>query len=66
MVDDKLRIVTAMKRIWGDRLTTVFVRQGHCALDPKNTATYPPADIMVDSIGDLVTYDPAALLDAAG
>jgi hypothetical protein len=39
MVDDKLRIVTAMKRIWGDRLMTVFVRHGYCALDPKNTAT---------------------------
>ena len=36
MMDDKLRILTAMKKIWGDRLTTVFLRQGHYALDDKN------------------------------
>ena len=41
MVDDKLRILAAMKEIWGDRLTTVFPRQGHYALDPKNLAAYP-------------------------
>ncbi|HME44713.1 MAG TPA: hypothetical protein VKF36_16605 [Syntrophorhabdales bacterium] len=65
MVDDKLRVLTAMKAIWADRLTTVFPRQGHYALDRKNTATYPPADIIIDSIGDLVKYDVGALLDAA-
>jgi hypothetical protein len=41
MVDDKLRILAAMKRIWGDRLTTVWPRQGHYALDPQVIATYP-------------------------
>ena len=41
MVDDKLRILTAMKRTWGDRLTTVWPRQGHYALDLKAVATYP-------------------------
>ncbi len=65
MVDDKLRVLTAMKAIWAHRLTTVFPRQGHYALDRKNTATYPPADIIIDSIGDLVKYDVGALLDAA-
>jgi hypothetical protein len=65
MVDDKLRVLTAMKAIWADRLTTVFPQQGHYALDRKNTATYPPADIIIDSIGDLVKYDVGALLDAA-
>src|SRR6185312_11603678 len=45
MVDDKLRILTAMKKIWGERLTTVFPRQGHYALDLKVIANYPPADI---------------------
>ena len=65
MVDDKLRILTAMKRIWSGRLTGVFVRQGHYALDDRNTAAHPPADITVDSIGDLVKYDLAAFLDAA-
>ncbi len=53
MIDDKLRILTAMKKIWGTRLTTVFPRQGHYALDRKNNATYPPADITIDSIDDL-------------
>jgi FMN phosphatase YigB (HAD superfamily) len=57
MVDDKLRILTAMKKIWGDRLTTVFPRQGHYALDPNNIAAYPAADLSVERIGDLVSYD---------
>jgi FMN phosphatase YigB (HAD superfamily) len=65
MVDDKLRILTAMKKIWGDRLTTVFPRQGHYALDRKNIATYPPADLAVERIGDLVNYDLPVLLGAA-
>ncbi len=64
MVDDKLRILAAMKQIWGDRLTTVFPRQGHYALDPYNVATYPPADVTVERIGDLVDYDLAQLLGA--
>ena len=54
MVDDKLRILTAMKKIWGSRLTTVFPRQGHYALDPNSVATYPPADFAIERIGDLV------------
>jgi len=57
MVDDKLRILTAMKNIWRDRLTTVFPRQGHYALDAKAVATYPPADLTVGRIGELVNYD---------
>ncbi|HEX4343634.1 MAG TPA: HAD family hydrolase, partial [Verrucomicrobiae bacterium] len=60
MIDDKLRILTDMKAIWGDRLTTVFPKQGHYALDPKVLATYPPADITIDRIGDLVNYDLAS------
>jgi FMN phosphatase YigB (HAD superfamily) len=54
MVDDKLRILAAMKKTWRDRLTTVFPRQGHYAFDPNNLAAYPPADITVERIGDLV------------
>ena len=53
MVDDKLRILAAMKRAWGDRLTTVFVRQGHYAHDPSLVAAYPPADVTIERIGDL-------------
>ncbi len=65
MVDDKLRILTAMKQVWGTRLTTVFPRQGHYALDPSILAAYPPADVTVERIADLVDYDLATLLDAA-
>jgi FMN phosphatase YigB (HAD superfamily) len=54
MVDDKLRILTAMKATWGARLTTVFVRQGHYASDSAVLAEYPEADISVGGIGDLV------------
>jgi len=54
MVDDKVRILAAMKNVWGDRLTTVFVRQGHYALDAASVAKYPPADLSIEKIGDLV------------
>jgi hypothetical protein len=57
MVDDKLRVLTAMKESWGERLTTVFPRQGHYAHDPRNLAAYPAADVTVDRIGDLLDYD---------
>jgi FMN phosphatase YigB (HAD superfamily) len=57
MVDDKLRILTAMKESWGERLTTVFPRQGHYAHDPRNLAAYPAADVTVDRISDLLRYD---------
>lgn len=62
MVDDKLRILTAMKRVWRDRLTTVFPRQGHYALDPGNSAAYAPADITIERIDELINYDFATLL----
>ncbi len=62
MVDDKLRILAAMKEVWGDRLTSVFPRQGHYALDPRELAAYPPADLAVEHIGELRDYDLAALL----
>ena len=61
MVDDKIRILTAMKKAWGERLTTVFVRQGHYAEAPDVT-TYPPADLTVGRIGDLLRYDLPAFL----
>ena len=61
LVDDKIRILTAVKNVCGARLTTVFVRQGHYARDPS-VATYPPADVAVDRIGDLLHYELPALL----
>jgi FMN phosphatase YigB (HAD superfamily) len=65
LVDDKLRILTAVKRVWARRVTTVFPRQGHYARDPHAIATNPPADVTVDRIGDLLAYDLPALLAAA-
>jgi FMN phosphatase YigB (HAD superfamily) len=65
MVDDKLRILDAMKRVWGSRLTTVFVRQGHYAHDPKHLNGFMPADVTLEQIGDLVQYDGETLLGLA-
>ncbi|MDM0011370.1 HAD family hydrolase [Variovorax sp. J22P168] len=64
MVDDKLRILSAMKAEWGDRLTTVFPRQGHYALDPHEIAAHPAADITIGHIAELIDL-PAALLQGA-
>jgi FMN phosphatase YigB (HAD superfamily) len=61
MIDDKLRILDAIKRAWGDRVTTIFPRQGHYATDPAILAEFPPADITVERIGDLLKHDLAAL-----
>ncbi len=62
LIDDKLRILAAVKKIWGNRVTTVFPRQGHYALDPKAIAAYPAADVSVDRIGDLLRVERSALL----
>jgi hypothetical protein len=62
-VDDKLRILAALKKAWGGRVTTVFPRQGKFANDPKALAAYPnAADVTVDRIGDLLAYELADLL----
>ncbi len=65
LIDDKLRILAAVKSIWRERVTTIFVKQGHYALDAKALAEYPQADAVVDKIGDLMSVDLAKLLDAA-
>jgi FMN phosphatase YigB (HAD superfamily) len=65
MIDDKLRILTALKEYWGPRVTTVFPRQGHYALDPEVIATYPRADITINRIGDLLGYNLPTILSAA-
>jgi FMN phosphatase YigB (HAD superfamily) len=57
LVDDKLRILAAVKRSWGDRVTTVFVRQGMYAHDPGAVGAYPPADVSIEQIGDLLDLD---------
>jgi FMN phosphatase YigB (HAD superfamily) len=56
LVDDKIRILTAVKKIWGDRLTTVFPRQGHYAL-AADVASYPRPDVTLARIGDLSALD---------
>ena len=62
MIDDKLRILSTVKKIWGERVTTVFPKQGHYAFDPDILAECPSADIELAKIGDLVAYDLPALL----
>lgn len=53
LIDDKLRILSAIKKVWGARVTTIFPRQGHYAFDEKEIAKYPPADVTIERIGDL-------------
>jgi FMN phosphatase YigB (HAD superfamily) len=65
LIDDKLRILTEVKKVWGARVTTIFPKQGHYALDPQILADYPPADIELARIGDLLTCDLRAFLEPA-
>lgn len=65
VVDDKLRILATIKKHWRERVTTVFVRQGHYATDPATRADYPPADITIERIGELLNYELDAIIDAA-
>jgi FMN phosphatase YigB (HAD superfamily) len=65
LVDDKVRILAAVKKIWGDRVTTVFPRQGHYAHDAAEVAKYPKPDVTVERIGDLVGLEREAYLPAA-
>lgn len=62
LIDDKLRILAAVKKIWGARVTTVFPKQGQYAHDPEILQAYPPADISLDKIGDLLACDLSAFL----
>ncbi len=62
MVDDKLRLLAAIKQFWGQGVTTVFVKQGHYANDPETLARYPAADISLEHIRNLLDCDPAAFL----
>jgi len=58
-VDDKPLLLAAMKRAMGARLTTVFVRQGHYALEAAGAAASPGPDVTIDAIGALIALDPA-------
>ncbi|HEV8195521.1 MAG TPA: hypothetical protein VGP87_02680, partial [Gemmatimonadales bacterium] len=55
LIDDKVRILAAVKKVWGNRLTTVFPRQGHYAIDP-DISTYPAPDITVERIAELLKW----------
>jgi FMN phosphatase YigB (HAD superfamily) len=57
LVDDKPRILTAIKRLWGERVTAVWVRQGSYARDAQTAGALPPADIVIERIGDLLSFD---------
>jgi FMN phosphatase YigB (HAD superfamily) len=60
LIDDKLRILSAVKKSWGSRVMTIFPKQGHYANDPKAATQYPPADLTVERIGELVNWDPTS------
>lgn len=62
LIDDKLRILSAVKSIWGDAVTTVFPKQGHYALDSREVAKYPRADIELANIGELLNHDLSSFL----
>jgi FMN phosphatase YigB (HAD superfamily) len=64
MVDDKPRVLSAMKAILKGKLTSVLPRQGHYALDANSVASYPPADLSIERIGDLADFDIRALFEA--
>ena len=61
LIDDKLRILAAVKQIWGSRVTTVLPRQGHYALDQQLSGRYPSPDATVERIGDLLDHDCSTL-----
>ncbi len=64
MIDDKLRILDAVKKQWKDRVTTVFPKQGHYARDAKTLAAYRPADISIARIGDLLNHQRSTFVNA--
>jgi len=66
IIDDKLRLLTAIKQFWGERVVTVFPHQGHYAFDSAANTAYPPADHAIEHIGDLNHLDISHWLDVAG
>jgi hypothetical protein len=65
LIDDKLRILAAVKSIWRERVTTIFVKQGHYALDAKSVSEYPQADAVIEKIRDLINFDLLKFLKTA-
>ena len=65
VIDDKLRILHAVKQFWGERVTTVFPRQGIYGRDPKVVSAFPPADVTIERIADLLDHDLTTLFPAS-
>ena len=63
VIDDKLRILAAIKQAWGDRVTTVFARQGQFALDPQAVVAYGAADVTIHHIAEILGYDQSRLIN---
>ena len=57
LVDDKLRILSAAKQFWGERVTTVLPLQGQFATDPEIAAAHPAADVTVDGVAELIRLE---------
>jgi FMN phosphatase YigB (HAD superfamily) len=66
MVDDKPRILGALKAAWGDGVTTVFPRQGHYAFDAGEVAKHPAPDVAVDHVGDIARTNIAGWIPLSG
>ena len=66
LIDDKLRILSAVKQVLKDRVTTVFPKQGHYANDPKQLTAYPPGEINLARVGELVNYSLESFLGRSG
>jgi hypothetical protein len=64
-IDDKVRILAAVKQVWDSRVTTVFPRQGHYAMDAKEVAKYRQPDLVIEHIAMLLNYDSRTLVAAA-
>ena len=62
LVDDKIRILSAIKDIWGDKITTAFVKQGHYALDQSEVSKYRKADLEIEKIGDILQINKEKLV----
>lgn len=59
MIDDKPNLLAKMKSMLGDKLTTLFVRQGHYALAAESNGVQPPPDRVIERIGDLTNLNPS-------
>jgi FMN phosphatase YigB (HAD superfamily) len=63
LIDDKVRILSAVKTTWADAVTTIFPKQGHYAFDATEVSRYPPPDLQLDAIGDLLRYNLSSFLN---